>query len=208
MCRKIFLSIVILAIVSVAPAQLDTSDIKIVGFVHSDQLCMLTNLEKRVPSHDLNLRSVVVGKDVVDNKIELTDSVIINLLREKEAYMYYGDCYHILNDVFHKFCENDSVQDLIRRSHPIRFFEFPDGGVFSVIDKVVDYITPRSIPINRKYSYQEFNTECFLLVSAPYRICFKKQPCMSYGDYYHDFWLSPESSMEVVVIIPLICDNN
>ena len=208
MCKKVFIGIFMSVVVSISYAQLDTSDIKIVGFVHSDQLRMLTNLEKREPEYDLNMRSVVVWKTVVDNTIELTDSVIIDLLSEKEAYMYYGDCYHILNDVFHIFCENDSVQDLIRRSHPIRFFELPDGGVFSVIDEEVDYVVPRSIPINRKYSYQEFNTECFLLVSAPYRICWKKQPCISYGDYHHDFWLSPESSMEVVVVIPLICDDH
>lgn len=208
MYRKLLFVIVMIASVLTTYAQLDTGEIKIIGFINSDQFCLLTNLEKRSPDHYLNERSVVVNKELLDKHEELNDSIIINLLREGKAFLYYEDCYKILYDVSVLFSGDDSTLKLIQKSHPIRFFEDRDGCLFSIIDEVMDYIIHQPVIVNKKYYYQKISTKCFLLISAPYRICFKKLPCLSYGDgIYRDFWLHPESSQEVMVIIPLICNG-
>ena len=105
--------------------------------------------------------------------------------------------------------ENDTLLNVVRKSHPVRYVEEKDGRFFGVIEDFIDYISHHPVVIDKNYYYQVFNTECFLLVSAPYRICFNRQPLLSFGDrIYRDFWLDPDSPQKVVVVIPLICDNN
>lgn len=194
---------------SIIHAQIDTNEIEIIGFIHTDQLYMLTNSEKRNPYHRLHERSVVIEKKIMDKYRELNDTIILNLLKNSEAFMYYGDCYNILHDIFHIVKENDTLLNVVRKSHPVRYVEEKDGRFFGVIEDFIDYISHHPIVIDKKYYYQVFNTECFLLVSAPYRICFNRQPLLSFGDgIYRDFWLDPDSPQKVVVVIPLICDNN
>ena len=75
-------------------------------------------------------------------------------------------------------------------------------------EKNIDYVIHHSVVVDKRYSYQEYNTECFLLVSAPYYLCFSRQPLLSFGDgIIRDFWLDPESKQRVTVVIPLICRN-
>lgn len=209
MLKRLLLFFVMFAFVSRTLAQLDTNDIEIIGVVRSGQLCLLSNTEHRPPSYYLCERQIVIEKNVIDEFNQLNDSLILNLLLNKGAYVYFGNCYLILNDVLHKFRKEDPLYELIQRSHPIRFFEFEEGHYFSVIEKRVDYVKHYPVKVNEKYYYQYFNTDYFLLVSLPYRICSNKLPLMSYGDeIMRDFWLDPESSQDVVVIIPLICDND
>lgn len=96
----------------------------------------------------------------------------------------------------------------LQQSYPIKFVEDKDGSFFCVIEKNIDYVIHHSVVIDERYSLQDYNTECFLLVSAPYQLCFNRQPLLSFDDgRCRDFWLDPESKQRVTVIIPLICRN-
>ncbi|MBO7493013.1 MAG: hypothetical protein J6T87_02580 [Bacteroidales bacterium] len=189
-------------------AQLDTSDVEIVGFIRSNQLCVLTNSEKRTPYRQLHERYAVIDRTLVEEYGSFNDTIMFNLLREQKSFIDIHGCFNLLNEVFHKFEGNDTVLNWLQQSYPIKFIEDKDGSVFCVIEKNIDYVIHHSVVIDKRYSLQDYNTECFLLVSAPYHLCFNRQPLLSFGDgIYRDFWLDPESKQRVTVIIPLICRN-
>lgn len=184
------------------------NEIEIVGFIHSDQLCLLTNSEKRGPYHHLHERYVVIDRTLVDEYESFNDTIMITLLTEQKSFVDIHDCFNLLNDVFHKLEGNDSIFNWLQQSYPVEFIENKDGGFFCVIEKNIDYVIHHSVVVDKRYSYQEYNTECFLLVSAPYYLCFSIQPLLSFGDgIIRDFWLDPESKQRVTVVIPLICRN-
>lgn len=64
-------------------AQLDTSDVEIVGFIRSNQLCVLTNSEKRTPYRQLHKRYAVIDRTLVEEYGSFNDTIMFNLLREQ-----------------------------------------------------------------------------------------------------------------------------
>lgn len=206
--RRILLFFLMLLAYATTLAQLDTSDVEIVGFIRSNQLCVLTNSEKRTPYHQLHERYAVIDRTLVDEYESFNDTIMINLLREQKSFVDIHDCFNLLNDVFHKFEGNDSILNWLQQSYPVKFIKDKDGKFFCVIEKSISYVIHHSVVVDKRYSFQEYNTECFLLVSAPYYLCFNRQPLLSFGDgIYRDFWLEPESKQRVTVVIPLICKN-
>lgn len=208
MWKKIH-AVILFLLGTATQAQTDTCGVEIIGFISSDQLCLLTNTEKRDPFPDLYERSVVVDKAIIGKYREVHDPTVVDLLRNNEAYIYYGDCYDILYDIFRLLKGNDTLLSVIQESHPVRYLEGQDGRFFRVVEQNMDYIVHHPIMVDSCYYYQDFNTDCFLLVSAPYRVCFSRQPLLNFGDgIIYDFWLEPESSKKVTVVIPLLCNEN
>ncbi len=107
-----------------------SDEIEIVGIIHSDQMRVLTNSEKRDSYYFLTERYIVIHEDLINEYKHFNDTIVLNLLREHKAFVGINDCFNLLNDVFHKFEGNDSVLDWLQQSYPIKFIEDKDGSFF------------------------------------------------------------------------------
>ena len=83
--------------------------IKIIGVIYSNDLCLLTNLQYRGNSHEPHERSVAISARDLKSFDNLNDSLIIELVRKKQAYLHINYCPLLLEEIFDLCDVNDSV---------------------------------------------------------------------------------------------------
>ena len=208
MNKRLLVCVIFVLIRSVLPGQdYDSDPIEFVGLIHSDQLCYL--IDRKYVSPDMvEFKGVVIDNRILDKSEELNDSTILTLVNKGEAFMIYGAGEYILYDIFQMFEDNDSLLSCLKKSHPVKFFEGRNGVYIDFSDDVF-FMTSPIEKINQEFSYRNFTTSCFLLVSTTYRKFINKQPNKDYGEGLRaGSWLDPDSQQKVTIIIPLFCEES
>lgn len=176
--------------------------IKIIGVIYSNDLCLLTNLQYRGNSHEPHERSVAISARDLKSFDNLNDSLIIELVRKGQAYLHINYCPLLLEEIYDLCDVNDSVY-ILDGYHSI-----PDIAKTNSSPSYRAHIIYNPIQINNLYSYQKFDTSCFLLIETTYRTCRERMPIVFWEDHYvRDFWLEDTSDQPVVVILPLACNE-
>lgn len=179
--------------------------IEFVGFINTDQLCLLVN--EKQEGRDIVEKSVVVDKSFIYKSDYLTDSLILTLIENEEVFVDYWEGMNILIDIFHMFEGEDSMLNRIKRSHPVRVFRGEDEEfIVDYTDSL--YLELEHVNINDDFYYRNYTTNCFLLVATTYRTYNDKHPGTGwcYGNHCYSFWMDPRSQQKVIVVIPLLCE--
>lgn len=177
--------------------------IKIIGVIYSNDLCLLTNLQYRGNSYGPHERSVAISMKDINSLDNLNDSIITELVRREQAYIHINHCPLLLEEINDLCEENDSIYV------PNRYHSIPDIVKTNSSPSHRAHIIYNPIQIDNLYSYQKFDTPCFLLIETTYRTCRERTPIAFWEDHYvRDFWLEDTSDQPVIVILPLSCNCN
>ena len=176
--------------------------IKIIGTIYSNDLCLLTNLQYRGNSYGPHERSVVIAMRDLNSLDNLNDSIIIELVRQKHVYIHITYCPLLLEEI-HDLCEdNDSIYI------PNRYYSILDIAKTNSSPSLRAHVIYNPIQIDNLYSYQKFDTSCFLLIETTYRNCRERTPISFWEDHIvRDFWLEDNSEQPVIIVLPLSCDG-
>lgn len=184
----------------------DCDSFQIMGIFHIEDLCLVTNHQKRTEYHALfsiqrwmHYRSFCTTQRALES-IELNDKTITQLLKEKAVFVSITDCYPFLKELMN--CTQDSmlIKD-IEESYLIH-------PILNPIEKT-ELCSDSSYCINRRYDYRRFNTSRFLLVLIDFSSFWQKRPLISYeGHVVVDFWLDTEKTGEKVIVVIPLADNN